>query len=140
MKINKSRKGLTNNKNKYWHFNLILLKQINFGAQDCSAVDEFGPYTGDINSKMLKDINCKYTLIGHSERRILHKENERIITSKIFSALDSRIIPILCVGEDELQRKNEKRLKLKIQLFLKVLMINLYISAAKIYCICKLYL
>ena len=81
-------------------------KQINFGAQDCSAVDEFGPYTGDINSKMLKDINCKYTLIGHSERRILHKENERIITSKIFSALDSRIIPILCVGEDELQRKN----------------------------------
>ncbi len=58
-------------------------KKINFGAQDCSAVDEFGAYTGDINSKMLKDINCKYVLIGHSERRGLHNEDESLISLKI---------------------------------------------------------
>ena len=80
-------------------------KQINFGAQDCSAVDEFGPYTGDINSKMLKDINCKYTLIGHSERRELHKEDESLISLKILSVLKANINPIFCVGENLNQKK-----------------------------------
>jgi len=80
-------------------------KKINFGAQDCSAVEEFGAYTGDINSKMLKDINCKYTLIGHSERRELHKEDESLISLKILSVLKANINPILCVGENLNQKK-----------------------------------
>ena len=80
-------------------------RQINFGAQDCSAVNEFGAYTGDINSKMLKDINCKYTLIGHSERRELYKEDESLISLKILSALKSNIKPILCVGENLNQKR-----------------------------------
>ena len=80
-------------------------KQINFGAQDCSSIDKFGAYTGDINSKMLKDINCKYTLIGHSERRELYKEDESLISLKILSALRANINPILCVGENLKQKK-----------------------------------
>ena len=92
-------------------------RQINFGAQDCSAVNEFGAYTGDINSKMLKDINCKYTLIGHSERRELYKEDESLISLKILSALKSNIKPILCVGENLNQkRRGDTKKILKYQL------------------------
>ena len=75
-------------------------KQINFGAQDCSSNDKFGARTGDVNPKMLKDINCKYILIGHSERRQFHHENDILICSKIKSALKSNISPILCIGEN----------------------------------------
>ena len=92
-------------------------RQINFGAQDCSAVNEFGAYTGDINSKMLKNINCKYTLIGHSERRELYKEDESLISLKILSALKSNIKPILCVGENLNQkRRGDTKKILKYQL------------------------
>ena len=92
-------------------------RQINFGAQDCSAVNEFGAYTGDINSKLLKDINCKYTLIGHSERRELYKEDESLISLKILSALKSNIKPILCVGENLNQkRRGDTKKILKYQL------------------------
>ena len=92
-------------------------RQINFGAQDCSAVNEFGAYTGDINSKMLKDINCKYTLIGHSERRELYKEDEYLISLKILSALKANIKPILCVGENLNQkRRGDTKKILKYQL------------------------
>ena len=92
-------------------------RQINFGAQDCSAVNEFGAYTGDINSKMLKDINCKYTLIGHSERRELYKEDVSLISLKILSALKSNIKPILCVGENLNQkRRGDTKKILKYQL------------------------
>ena len=92
-------------------------RQINFGAQDCSAVNEFGAYTGDINSKMLRDINCKYTLIGHSERRELYKEDESLISLKILSALKSNIKPILCVGENLNQkRRGDTKKILKYQL------------------------
>ncbi len=75
-------------------------KQINFGAQDCSPNDKFDARTGDINPRMLKDINCKYTLIGHSERRQFHHENDILIFSKIKSALKSNLNPILCIGEN----------------------------------------
>ena len=80
-------------------------KQINFGAQDCSSINQFGAHTGDINSKMLRDINCKYVLIGHSERRELHKEDESLISLKILSVLKANINPILCVGENLNQKK-----------------------------------
>ena len=49
---------------------------------------------------MLRDINCKYVLIGHSERRELHKEDESLISLKILSVLKANINPILCVGEN----------------------------------------
>ena len=59
---------------------------------------------------MLKDINCKYTLIGHSERRQFHKEDEPLIYSKILSALKSNINPILCVGENLKQKQSKLKL------------------------------
>ena len=94
----------------------IKFKKINFGAQDCHY-EKFGAYTGDVNVSMLKDINCKYTLIGHSERRELYKEDESLISLKILSALKSNIKPILCVGENLNQkRRGDTKKILKYQL------------------------
>lgn len=96
-------------------------KQINFGAQDCSSINQFGAHTGDINSKMLKDINCKYVLIGHSERRELHKEDESLISLKILSVLKANINPIFCVGENLNQKKKSSTKKILKHQLTKVL-------------------
>ena len=72
---------------------------LKLGAQDCSACTN-GPCTGDVSASMLADIGCQYVIIGHSERRILHFEDDDIIKQKIQRALDVGIKPIICVGED----------------------------------------
>ena len=56
-------------------------KNIIFGAQDCHF-EKFGAYTGDISPLMLKDINCKYVIIGHSERRLYHFEDSLVLKKK----------------------------------------------------------
>ena len=74
------------------------------GAQDVHF-DLNGPYTGDTSVELIKDYNCKYSIIGHSERRALHNESNRMIKKKVKLCLDNFIIPILCVGESIEQRK-----------------------------------
>ncbi len=68
------------------------------GAQDCS---EFlsGAHTGDISVEMLKEIGCKYVIIGHSERRQDHLESNKQVAAKVKTAIDAGITPIACVGE-----------------------------------------
>ena len=61
--------------------------------------EQKGAYTGEISASMLKDIGCKYVLIGHSERRVLMKESNDIISEKFNTAIAHDLIPILCVGE-----------------------------------------
>lgn len=83
-----------------------LLEESDFvlGAQDFHF--EFsGAYTGDTSIELVKDYNCKYSIIGHSERRILHNESNSMIKKKVRLCLDNFIIPILCVGESIEQRK-----------------------------------
>ena len=70
-----------------------------YGAQDISAA-ESGAHTGDISGSMLSKLGCTYVLIGHSERRSNHKEDDTLINRKIKSALANELKPILCVGED----------------------------------------
>ena len=74
-------------------------KKINFGAQNCHY-EKFGAYTGEISPFMLKDINCKYVIVGHSERRKYHFENHIILKKKIESLLNIGLVPIYCIGED----------------------------------------
>lgn len=69
-----------------------------WGGQDVSAHTE-GAYTGEVSSKMLADLACKYTVVGHSERRSYHKETDSLVAEKIKRLLEVGIIPILCVGE-----------------------------------------
>jgi triosephosphate isomerase len=70
-----------------------------YGAQDISAA-ESGAHTGDISGSMLSKLGCTYVLIGHSERRNNHKEDDSLINRKIKSALSNELKPILCVGEE----------------------------------------
>ena len=74
------------------------------GAQDIHF-ELNGAYTGDTSIELIKDYNCKYSIIGHSERRALHNESNRMIKKKVKLCLDNFIIPILCVGESIEQRK-----------------------------------
>ena len=58
-----------------------------------------GAYTGEVSAAMLKDLGCKYVIIGHSERRQHFGESNRLINKKIHTALTQNLLPILCVGE-----------------------------------------
>lgn len=60
-----------------------------------------GAFTGDISASMLQDLNVKYVLIGHAERRILHKENDLHIIKKFSILKKIGLIPILCIGENK---------------------------------------
>ncbi len=71
---------------------------IGYGAQDLSPHPP-GAYTGDVSGSMLAQLGCRYVLVGHSERREHHGEDDAMVNAKLIAALDSAITPILCVGE-----------------------------------------
>ena len=85
----------------------IKSKNLFIGAQDCSIYNE-GAYTGEISAKILKGIGCHFCIVGHSERRNLFFESNEIISKKITNCFKEEIIPILCVGENLEQKKNNK--------------------------------
>ncbi|WP_333767600.1 triose-phosphate isomerase [Streptomyces sp. IBSBF 2435] len=72
--------------------------KIKFGAQDISAHDS-GAYTGEISGPMLAKFKCSYVVIGHSERRQYHGEDEEIVNAKVKAAYRNGLTPIVCVGE-----------------------------------------
>jgi triosephosphate isomerase (TIM) len=72
--------------------------EIGYGAQDLSAHDS-GAYTGEVSGAMLAALACRYVLIGHSERRTLHGEDDALVAAKVQAALRHGLVPILCVGE-----------------------------------------
>lgn len=82
------------------HLGLFAKKNgVGLGAQDVFWEDG-GSYTGEISAKMLKDLNCEYLIVGHSERRRLG-ETDEMINKKIRQALQNNIKIIFCVGETE---------------------------------------
>ena len=83
------------------------LHSLYLGAQDCSKFKE-GAYTGEISASMLKENNCKFCIVGHSERRQVFKENNEDIKIKAAQLLDEKIIPIICIGETLEQKKMHK--------------------------------
>jgi len=70
-----------------------------YGAQDLSTA-ESGAYTGEISGSMLNKLGCTYVLVGHSERRVNHNEDDAKINKKIKAALANELKPILCIGEE----------------------------------------
>jgi triosephosphate isomerase len=74
------------------------------GAQDVSA-HESGAYTGEVSAPMLKALDLKYVVVGHSERRAYHAESDAQINQKIRLSLAAELTPILCVGESLEQRE-----------------------------------
>jgi len=78
---------------------------IQLGAQDLFWEDH-GAYTGEVSAPMLKDLGCRYVIVGHSERRTLFGERGDLIQKKIRAALSHGLRPILCIGETLAQRDN----------------------------------
>lgn len=72
--------------------------ELRYGAQDVSA-HESGAYTGEISAAMLAKLGCGYVVVGHSERRQYHGEDDALVGAKAKAALGKGITPIVCVGE-----------------------------------------
>jgi triosephosphate isomerase (TIM) len=71
---------------------------IAWGAQDVSAHRQ-GAFTGEVSALMLRDFNCSFVIVGHSERRLYHGESSELVAQKAETALAGGLIPIVCVGE-----------------------------------------
>lgn len=81
--------------------------QIKLGAQDVFWASQ-GAFTGEIAPAMLLDLNCRYVIIGHSERRQVIGEDNNIINLKLKAASDAGLVPIFCVGETLPQRQQNQ--------------------------------
>ena len=81
--------------------------QIDIGGQNCHESENYGPYTGFINSNMLKNIGANYVIIGHSENR-KNGENNKLINRKIKCAIKAKLKVIFCIGETLKEKRNKK--------------------------------
>lgn len=77
--------------------------RIAIGAQDCHA-QASGAYTGDISAAMLSDTGATHVILGHSERRSLHKETDALVRAKAQAAQGVNLTAIVCVGETRAER------------------------------------
>jgi triosephosphate isomerase (TIM) len=71
---------------------------LRYGAQDLSQHDS-GPYTGEVSGAFLAKLGCTYVVVGHSERRQYHGEDDAVVNAKVKAAYRHGLTPILCVGE-----------------------------------------
>jgi triosephosphate isomerase (TIM) len=76
---------------------------IAWGAQDVST-HASGAYTGEVSAGMLAEFDCRYVLVGHSERRALHGETNAMVALKARAALTGGLTPVVCVGETLAER------------------------------------
>jgi triosephosphate isomerase len=72
--------------------------QLAYGAQDVSQHDS-GAFTGEVSGQFLSRLDCRYVIIGHSERRTLHGETDEVVAAKAVAAAKHGLVPIICVGE-----------------------------------------
>ena len=68
--------------------------------------ESHGPFTGEVSGPMLRDLGCRYVIVGHSERRCLFGERDEEVRKKVMAALAHGLRPILCVGESLAEREN----------------------------------
>jgi triosephosphate isomerase (TIM) len=72
--------------------------RLTYGAQDVSQHDS-GAYTGEISGAFLAKLGCHYAVVGHSERRTYHNEDDALVAAKAAAALKHELTPIVCIGE-----------------------------------------
>ena len=88
--------------------NKVKNTKIKVGAQNLYQLNDYGPFTGSVNSKLIKSAGGDYVIVGHSEIR--NQENDILINKKIHSALQEKLKVILCIGETYKEKKNNKTL------------------------------
>jgi len=88
--------------------------QIGIAGQNCHESETYGPYTGSVNARMLKNIGAQFVILGHSENR-KNGEHDKLINSKIKSALEAKLKVIFCIGEtlSEKRKKNTQSILTK---------------------------
>jgi triosephosphate isomerase len=77
------------------------------GAQDV-CTEPVGAFTGQVAAAMLKDVGCKYVIVGHSERRRLYHEDDVLVARKFAAVLQVGLTPVLCVGETLEERESHR--------------------------------
>jgi triosephosphate isomerase len=78
---------------------------IELGAQDVCEQSESGAFTGEVSASMLREVGCRYAIVGHSERRAIYGESDELVARKFAAALAAGLVPILCVGESLQERE-----------------------------------
>ncbi|MDP2693073.1 MAG: triose-phosphate isomerase [bacterium] len=93
-----------------------LASKVSIGAQNCAWVSK-GAYTGEVSAHMLASVGCQYVLVGHSERRHVFGESNELVRKKLEAVLDAGLTPVLCIGETQEDKDEEKtQYRLKKQL------------------------
>jgi triosephosphate isomerase len=77
---------------------------VRLGGQNL-AVEASGAFTGEVSGAMLRDVGCRYVIVGHSERRTLFGEGNELVAQKYRAAAAAGLTPILCVGEQLAERE-----------------------------------
>jgi triosephosphate isomerase len=88
---------------------LLTDSPLEIGAQDCHTAQS-GAYTGDISAEMIADCFGTHVIVGHSERRTLHGENDALVRAKAEAAHAAELTAIICIGETEAERKGGQTL------------------------------
>lgn len=77
-----------------------LIGDANIGLGSQNVCDQpSGAFTGELAASMLKEFNCRYAIIGHSERRSLYGESDELVAKRFAMAVESGLIPLFCIGE-----------------------------------------
>ena len=86
---------------------LLKDSDVQLGGQSVSAESQ-GAFTGEVSAAMLRDVGCRYTLVGHSERRHLYGESDALVARKFVAAQAHGLVPVFCVGETLDERESER--------------------------------
>jgi triosephosphate isomerase len=77
---------------------LLKDSDVQLGAQSVGAETQ-GAFTGEVSAPMLRDVGCRYAIVGHSERRHIFGESDALVARKFVAAQGAGLVPVLCVGE-----------------------------------------
>lgn len=95
---------IANLKEWVWESSIVV------GAQDCHF-NQSGAHTGDVSPTLLKEMGAELVILGHSERRANHFETNELVHNKSKNAINAGLLPIICVGETDVERKSGKAIE-----------------------------